>query len=80
MSASTALITDLTTVITTGPSATSEANAVAAAGPLMDLKGNLKLALLKLQEADKLLEEVDTNIDSGDGIQATLTNIRSSLS
>lgn len=80
MSASTALITDVQTAITTGPNATSQANAIAAAGPLMDLKGNLELVLLKLKEAKTLLTACDTNIDSGDAIQSGVTNVLSSLS
>ena len=80
MAASTALITDMQAVISTGPNATSLAAAIAAAGPIGDLKGNLELVLLKLQEAKQLLTQLDVVIDSGDSIQATVTNVLSSLS
>jgi len=79
MAASTALITDLGSAITTGPNATSLANAIAAAGPITDLKGALELVRTKLQEARVLLVACDAVIDSGDAIQAGVTNVLDSL-
>lgn len=52
---STTLLTDVGTVITNGPSATTLANANAAGGAIMDYVGMVKLVLLKLQEAHELL-------------------------
>jgi hypothetical protein len=48
---STQLITDMTTVINNGNSATALANAIAAAGPIMDLPGMLQSVRLNFQEA-----------------------------
>lgn len=79
MAASTALITDIGTAISTGPNATSTANAIAAAGPIMDVKGNLELVRLKLQEAKVLLTEIDKVVDSGDTIQTQVTNVLAAL-
>jgi len=80
MSASTTLITDLTTCANATPSAQSLANAAAASGPIQDVKGNLTLALRKMQEAKVLLEEVDSVVDAGDTtIQTPLTNVLASL-
>jgi len=79
MTNSSALITDMGTIVALTPNATSTANAIAAAGAIMDLPGQLKLALLKLQEVAKILADADANVDSGDPIQSTLTNIRNVL-
>ncbi len=79
MAASTQLITDMGTAITAGPNATSTANAIAAAGPIQDLKGQLELVRLKLQEARVMLLEIDTVVDSGDGIQTQVTDVLDSL-
>jgi hypothetical protein len=76
MTNSTATITDMQTAITTGPSAISTANSIAASGMIMDLPGNLQLVLLKLKEAKNLLNMIVTNdIDSGDGILAGLQSV-----
>lgn len=80
MTASTSIITDLAAAIATGPSATSLANAADPTKKIQDLKGNLDLALTKAKELKFLLQEADVAIDSGDGIQASITNILSSLS
>jgi hypothetical protein len=55
MAKSTNFINDLTTAITNGPQGTTLANAIAAAGPIMDYKGNCQLALLKMKGASNLL-------------------------
>lgn len=68
MPKSTALLTDLGTVITNGPSATTQANAIAAAGPIQDYIGMCYLLKGKFQEAAVLLTQVKGVIDSGDTI------------
>lgn len=72
MAASSNLIGDVGTVIANGPSTTTVANAIAAAGPINDYKGNCNLAKTALQETDRLLTAVKNATDSGDG---TLTQI-----
>jgi hypothetical protein len=75
MSASSALLTDVTTVITNGPSATTKANSIAAAGPINDYVGNTKGLLLKLQEASVLAKLLVTDTDSsGDSTNLALIN------
>jgi len=75
------LITDTNSVITNGPSATTTANAIAAAGPIQDYVGNTKQLLLKLQEAKTLAVLIIQDTDSGtDGTNLTLlTGITGSL-
>ncbi len=67
MPKSTAMITDMTSVITNGPAAVTTANAIAAAGPIMDYVGVCKLALLKMNEAEIALAVMKTDTDAGDG-------------
>jgi hypothetical protein len=55
MAASSNLIADMGTVITNGPSTTTKANAIAAAGPIFDYAGTCSLVLTKFQEASILL-------------------------
>lgn len=74
MAASVALLTDVGSAITTGPSATSQTNAVNPANKMLDLKGSLELAKLKLQEARLLLLSCQSVIDAGDGIKASIDN------
>ncbi len=76
MTTSTAILADLNTAISTGPSATSTANAIAAAGPIMDLLGNLELARTKAKELKSLLTSIIAVLDSGDGIKTGITNVR----
>lgn len=52
---STQIITDLKSVQSTGFSATAKANAIAAAGPIMDLDAVTALLLLKAQEMKAIL-------------------------
>ena len=79
MAASTQIITDLKSARDTGPNATSQANAIAAAGPIQDAKGILFLCVTKAEELRKMLLELDTVIDSGDGIQTQITDVLASL-
>ena len=56
--ASSQCITDMVTASTATYSATATANALAAAGPIMDLNGVLKSVTLKLQECAVILNYV----------------------
>jgi hypothetical protein len=58
MSASTQIISDLNTAATATYSATAQAAAIAAAGPIMDLNGVLKACTLKAQEIAVILNYV----------------------
>ena len=72
---STSLIADTTSVISNGPSTTTKANAIAAAGPIQDYVGNCNLSLLKLKEAEVLLTTLKTDTDaSGDATNLALIN------
>ena len=75
MANSTALITDIGTAITNGPSTTSVANANAAAGKIQDIPGNLVVAQLKLKEAQQLLTAIKADLDAGDGILTQVNNV-----
>src|SRR5678815_4804584 len=66
MSASTQILADIQTVITSGPSTLTKAACIAAAGPILDYQGNSKLALLRFQEADLLLNAVEGVTDPTD--------------
>jgi hypothetical protein len=86
MAASTTIITDLTTADTTGPSATTLANSNSAAGPIMDVRGNINLALLKAKELKELLNNMlgagahpTSIIDGSDPIKTNLNNVLLSL-
>jgi hypothetical protein len=52
--ASTQLITDTNSLIANGPSTTTKANSIAAAGPIQDYIGNTQQLLTKLQEVKTL--------------------------
>ena len=72
MAASTQIITDLQTAETAGGDATTTANAIAAAGPIQDVGGMLTNAVIHAQELRKLLLELDTVVDAGDGFQTQI--------
>lgn len=73
MPKSTAMVTDITSVITNGPAAATTAKAIAAAGPIMDYPGVCKQVLLTMEEAAIALAAVKVDTDSGDG-NLTLIN------
>ncbi len=81
MAASTAILTDLDTIISTGFSATAKAAALAAAGPIMDLDGMAKLAKLQAQELKKTLQAIDSNVGAGADatVQQKVTDVLDSL-
>lgn len=58
MAASSQIISDLTTASNATYSATATAAAIAAAGPIIDLNGALKLVTLKAQEMAVILNYV----------------------
>jgi hypothetical protein len=73
MPKSTAMITDMQSVITNGPQAITQANSSAAAGPIMDYIGVSNLMLLTMKECSNALKLVKTDTDAGDG-NLTLIN------
>lgn len=75
MPASTTVIADLKTANTTGPNATSLANALDPTKKIMDLKGNIDLAVLKAIELKTLLTELNTAVDAGDPIKTQIANV-----
>lgn len=76
MTTSSQILTDIGSAITTGPSANSKANAIAAAGPITDILGMLELAKLKCQETKNIMIQIVAVLDAGDGIKSTIQNIR----
>lgn len=68
----TQMIADMKSVISNGPSATTKANAIAAAGPIMDYAGVCNEALLKMEETEEVLAKVITNTAAGDSANTTL--------
>lgn len=80
MAASAQVITDSQTVITTGPTANTQANSIAPAGPIMDYVGNTKLLNEKFKECKVLLAKIIAVTDAGDGSLTTLQNILLTLS
>jgi hypothetical protein len=85
MAASTTIITDLSTADSTGPSATSMTNSNDPTKAIMDLKGNINLALVKAKELKELLNSIVGGgvhagiIDAGDPIKTNLNNVLLSL-
>ncbi len=69
---STALITDINTVITNGPNAATKAKAIAAAGPIMDYPGVCNLVQMKFRELAVLIKSVITDTDATDSANLTL--------
>ena len=84
--ASSNLLGDMGTVITTGPTAATTTKAIANAGPIMDYVGCCKLVVTKLQEAVELLglsgipKGIITDTDSTDSTNlAKLTAVSNAL-
>jgi hypothetical protein len=65
MPASSNLIGDITTVIASGPTALTQAKAIAPAGRIMDYIGNTTILKAKFQETSVLLNFVKGNTDAG---------------
>lgn len=72
MPVSTSMLANMTSVITNGPKQATLDAAIAAGGPIQDYQGNCKLALLKLQEADKLANILDDMTNSADSANEAL--------
>jgi hypothetical protein len=68
------LIGDTKSVISNGPNSTTQANAIAAAGPIMDYPGNVNLMLTKFQECNNILTRVKQDTDASDSTNLTLIN------
>ena len=79
MAASTTIITDLTTIANGTFSAASQADAIAAAGPIQDLPGNASLALMKAKQLKQLLTQMKGAIDGADPLLTTINNVLASL-
>jgi hypothetical protein len=82
MANSTSLITDLGTVKTNGFSTTTLANALAAAGKIQDMNGNLQGCIVGLYDVKRRLTEMIADVDAGsDGTNLGLmNNVNASLS
>lgn len=74
-----AIITNINTVISNGPTAATTVKANAAAGKIMDYPGNCKLVLLKLQECKNLVTDLVADTDASDPSLTTLNSILSDL-
>lgn len=73
MAFSTQVITDLSTVITNGPTAATLSNCIAPSGAIMDYAGNCKILKLKMQEISVLIGKVVNQTDPGsDGTNLSL--------
>jgi hypothetical protein len=72
MAASETILADLQTAASATPNAASAALAIAAAGPIQDIKGRLNAALLSAQELRNSLTELDTVVHSSD---TTIKNV-----
>ena len=77
--ASTSCITDLKSVLTTGPTAATKLKAIDAGGPIMDWQGMVQSALLNLEEANRKLTDVISVTDGSDGTKTTLQGVLDSL-
>ncbi len=75
MATSAQILTDLGTAITTGPTATSDAKSLAAAGPITDTRAMLQNLLVSAKEFKQKTNEVLAALDAGDGIKASIQNI-----
>lgn len=65
MAFSTAVITDMSSVITNGPSTATLSNSIAPSGAIMDYAGQCKLVKLKCQEISVLLGKIVAQTDPG---------------
>lgn len=77
--ASTNMVGDIGTVITNGPSATTKANSIAAAGPILDYIGNTNLVKEQLNEAAIALSRLYNVTAAGDANQPILLGCLNSV-
>lgn len=73
------LLTDIETVQSTGPTAATQAKAIAPGGPIMDYVGNTGLVQLKLEEVKVLLTLIITDTDASDPNLSTLNTIQAAI-
>lgn len=75
MTASTAIVTDLTTAAALAPTAATIAKSLAAAGPIMDIKGMLQLARDQAASLKQTLLVMQSGMDSSDPDYTTVSNV-----
>jgi hypothetical protein len=81
MPASTAVITDATTVATNGPNAATTAKSIAAAGPIIDYPGMVQNVILDFSNLKDRVAALILATDSTDSANLTLLqNIQITLS
>jgi len=80
MAASTQLITDMTTVSTTGPTAATAAKAIAPAGPIQDWAGQVQTCIIDLSDLKNKITLIIAATDAADPMLTTLNNVLLSLS
>jgi hypothetical protein len=79
MAVSSQLITDLKTAYSTGVSSQSSQNAIAPAGVIEDLPGNIQLCIVGLSDTKRRLLEILKDIDAADPMLATLQNVSNTI-
>lgn len=75
MATSAQILTDIQTMITTGPTAATTTKANAAAGPITDVPGSFQLLQAHGKEMKQLAQQVLNAMDAGDPMKSTLQNI-----
>ncbi len=79
MAASTHIVTDLTTLATTVPTAASGTKSTSGSGDHQDLQGNANLCLTKAEEVKILLNTMATATDSADPNLTLINNLLEAL-
>jgi hypothetical protein len=69
---STTMITDVTTVLTNGPNAATQALCNAASGVIMDYVGNVTEVLLELQQMSQRMNMIIADTDVSDAANLAL--------
>ena len=80
MANSTTLISDLTTIQTTGFSAATSTAAAQPQGVIQDLTGNIQISVVALRDTKVRLQEVLKDVDPADPMLGPLNNVLASLS
>lgn len=73
------LIANMKTVLATGPTAATQADANNPNGPIMDYVGNTNGVLTMLEEAKVLIGRLISVTDAGDPSLSTLNSVNSAL-
>jgi hypothetical protein len=79
MAPSTHIITDLTTIANTAPTALSVTKSNSGAGDHQDLQGNATLCLTKAQEIKALLNTIELGTDAADPNLTVINNLLGAL-